>query len=388
MAVKNSNDEIETILFEKYNLSFTKDIENDLNINNIFTEKDLQDNTSISIQEKNKFYNDVIEKILKNLSYLESILDDLKFSESSEDEKDFDKFSMDKKVIIMSSIRSSYRRDIKVEAVIDSILEDKDTNSEILSKIYKNGLEGYSLELFAHPNCPDEILKDVITGMDIYDFYVMMKQPEKIKEDKDKKNIKNLKSRKNVMSIYETANDINTPTIQLRKILFTGSLFEAVLVLVNPNLDEKTFCEFYEYFGSEKEDIKEKLNKEFPHNNLKSWEIIYLSFGIRRENISIKMLDYLYNNYVVSMYEFLEKYKKERSFYLDFKYYEYSSKFILQNKITPFYILKDLSERASILNNDPFNDRRDPELYNILQDMIFQHPNYTIKNYLADFINN
>lgn len=387
MIVKNKKDlpvdDFEKEIIEQYNLSLLYNPIDDLTFLN---KKDFKNNSSITIQEKNKFYNNIIEKIIQSFTYLGNILKNI---ENNWDNKK-DNSYFEKNIRFLSKYKHKYSRDKDLKSIIYYILQDDDTNSKNLDKIYHHILS-YTFDhnsLYAHPNCPDEILKDVITGMDIYDFYVMMKQPEKIKEDKDKKNIKNLKSRKNVMSIYETANDINTPTIQLRKILFTGSLFEAVLVLVNPNLDEKTFCEFYEYFGSEKEDIKEKLNKEFPHNNLKSWEIIYLSFGIRRENISIKMLDYLYNNYVVSMYEFLEKYKKERSFYLDFKYYEYSSKFILQNKITPFYILKDLSERASILNNDPFNDRRDPELYNILQDMIFQHPNYTIKNYLADFINN
>lgn len=312
-------------------------------------------------------------------------------------DKVFDDFSH------MKSSGDAKKQEKQEEKIIE-IIKDEKTNTDNLERIYgdfcnsrswayNNEISMYELEILSHSNCSSFLKINRMEQIYTFDFVDFVRKEIKT----DKRNPKKYKYELKCFQVCMTDPDVynyycpdieNLTKEEIRKIIYTGKEKQSILLLLNTSLPDDIFEEFCKFipFTRGKDHFKyliEEMRDDFPDLNIDKYmfDNSFLGLLFKKGNLSMEKIKKLYNLFIDRDISFI---------YLGYGMVRHSNSILIdliENPNTPYYILKDLSKRISILNDGKNNDRRDPELYNILQEMIFNHPNYTMKNYIEEFIN-
>lgn len=277
-------------------------------------------------------------------------------------------------------IKNKYEKNTEINNFFKTIISDKNATSETLSKLYDyflsvNSPHNYSSNAIIlryyienHPNCPDYIIKDILFEQVNEFIFADLMNNKEIKNPVGQYIFNKAKDKGIIPEKYFVANASNTNNKTLRKILFNHpdvyDTYEVVLALSNPNLSEDILEEIYK--GLTNTDYYEE--EPFLIYDLKSEQ--FSSCIFKGENKTGYIISLFYD-YVVKN---LESYGPLIVVEMFIN--------IAENENTPFSVLKDIMENILVNFQDLF---RINEIENINQ-KIFNHPNYTIENYLEDFV--
>lgn len=225
-----------------------------------------------------------------------------------------------------------------------------------------------STKIVNHPNFSVIIFRPLFLNIELKNF-VNIINGEKINNSLDTE-IFYIATffREELLKEYDIAKDINTDPKILRELLFSEDQKVSFLALLNPNLSKRSLDDFWNCLIEDDFTIK-NIEAEFPKVNIRKI--------VKEYNIPLLFkLTNFSSSIISSIYQDLLEVKST------VKEWKELINILVENPHTPYSVLDHI---IKIKRVEIYNVNKDGEKE--LIDKIAHHPNYTMENYVEEFIN-